>query len=141
MTLFFGCADWSDYASSTTALHPDASTSFSTSTSFSCRFTEETVKTVGTTERLNCSSRSDICMSIVFPIVGLSTWSLDRDDVWIGTSGRLGVPSVRSLTSFCVVWFSFHSMASTIRQASIIRHFFYKLFNVALLQSVKVFGD
>ncbi|XP_047048999.1 uncharacterized protein LOC124653995 isoform X3 [Lolium rigidum] len=119
MTLFFGCADWSDYASSTTALHPDASTSFSTSTSFSCRFTEETVK----------------------------------DDVWIGTSGRLGVPSVRSLTSFCVVWFSFHSMASTIRQASIIRHFFYKitneplsgligrLFNVALLQSVKVFGD
>ncbi|XP_047054975.1 uncharacterized protein LOC124661164 isoform X1 [Lolium rigidum] len=104
MTLFIGCADWSDSASSTTALHPDASTSFSTSTSFSCRFTEETVKTVGTTERLNCSSRSDICMSSVFPIVGLSTWYLDMDDVWIGTSGRLGVPSACSLTRCCPHW-------------------------------------
>jgi hypothetical protein len=33
--------------------------------------------TVETTERLNCSCWSDICMSSVFPIVGLSAWSLD----------------------------------------------------------------
>jgi hypothetical protein len=35
-----------------------------------CLFLSLVNQTVGTTKRLNCSSRRDICMSSVFPIAG-----------------------------------------------------------------------
>ncbi|KAK1641657.1 hypothetical protein QYE76_059462 [Lolium multiflorum] len=109
-TLFVGCADWSGSASSTTALHPDASASISTS--LSCRFTEQNIKLFELL--VGYSFTKFFLVRMMYELAPVVVWGWGAECVF---SDEVLSPQV-------MAW------SRTIR-----------LFNVAMLQSIKLFGD